>query len=398
MAQKPPAPIPVFSFVDDQGVRYQIEGRDDVRAFVQEEESFWAGVTHSLLDQSWVSMLQEWISIGLTALETGHPYERPAESGVMRAGDRLVSVADLESQNEFRRVIFQYQLGMRPTRTSAFATELNETKRIDNDARRLGLIRKIVADFLLANSDMNFKETVKDARELSAVLDEAIVAAKAENEAMRGTLSRVSAQIQEAKLFSDHADRQVEAAGQLLKNFPIRLANECTSAANNAAAQAANTILADKELREPQGFWEGREAGHKRSRGTFLVLFFALCLSAAALISGLAYLLFEPRIGEAHESWTIAFALLGAPGLLAVWVIRMVGKIYTTHQALETDAAERVTMMKAFLALNASNKLTPDDKHLILKALFRPSHQVVEEEPMPSWIDAVFSRVGTQNK
>jgi hypothetical protein len=65
------------------------------------------------------------------------------------------------------------------------------------------------------------------------------------------------------------------------------------------------------------------------------------------------------------------------PAFCGTWILRILGRLLTSYLRLSEDARERKTMVETFLALSkegADGKalLQPEDRHLILKALFRP--------------------------
>jgi hypothetical protein len=58
-------------------------------------------------------------------------------------------------------------------------------------------------------------------------------------------------------------------------------------------------------------------------------------------------------------------------------------RIYLGDQHISNDAAERKTMIMTFLALQKGNVVKPEDRNLILTALFRPGADGIVKEEAP---------------
>jgi hypothetical protein len=118
----------------------------------------------------------------------------------------------------------------------------------------------------------------------------------------------------------------------------------------------------------------------------------------AAIMCSLAYwtLLHAGNDGK-PEAWRVAFA--GLLGVIGVWAVRLFVRMFLSHSHLATDAAERVTMVKTYLALLEGDKLpSDDDRKLILQALFRPaSDGIVKDEGLPHPVLEALTRLGGRN-
>ena len=87
---------------------------------------------------------------------------------------------------------------------------------------------------------------------------------------------------------------------------------------------------------------------------------------------------------SAIATWRLGSFLLLAT--LAFWVLRLLVRIFLSNLHLENDAAERVTMVKTYLALIRDGKLSSDSENLkaVLAALFRPTGDgIVKDEGIP---------------
>ncbi|WP_298011594.1 DUF6161 domain-containing protein [uncultured Aquabacterium sp.] len=86
----------------------------------------------------------------------------------------------------------------------------------------------------------------------------------------------------------------------------------------------------------------------------------------------------------AATTWRLGSFILLAT--LAFWVLRLLVRIFLSNMHLENDAAERVTMVKTYLALISEGKLNGDSENLkaVLAALFRPTGDgIVKDEGIP---------------
>ena len=85
----------------------------------------------------------------------------------------------------------------------------------------------------------------------------------------------------------------------------------------------------------------------------------------------------------APEAWK--FSVLVLVGVLGIWVVRLVIRMWLSHAHLATDADERVTMVQTYLALLEDGKMTKDeDRALVLTPLFRPAADgLVKDEGLP---------------
>ena len=78
--------------------------------------------------------------------------------------------------------------------------------------------------------------------------------------------------------------------------------------------------------------------------------------------------------------------------------IRLLVRIFLSHLHLENDAAERVTMVKTYLALLRDGSLPKDNSiNTVLAALFRPTGDgIVKDEGLPptamEWITKLGGR------
>lgn len=162
-----------------------------------------------------------------------------------------------------------------------------------------------------------------------------------------------------------------------------------------AMAGLEQTFREKMTLRAPVEYWEGRHAHHTR-RSTILGWSVFGSMSALAGAIGLIanWVLNNLKADGTPEAWRVS--VLALIGVLGVWAVRLIVRMFLSNVHLGTDAAERVTMVKTYLALLEGDKLpSDDDRKLILQALFRPaSDGLVKDEGLPHPALEALTRIG----
>lgn len=66
------------------------------------------------------------------------------------------------------------------------------------------------------------------------------------------------------------------------------------------------------------------------------------------------------------------------------WGGRILTRIYLGNVHLTNDAAERAVLIETYLALNADGGISPEERELMLRTVFRPSTDgVVRDDAAP---------------
>lgn len=81
---------------------------------------------------------------------------------------------------------------------------------------------------------------------------------------------------------------------------------------------------------------------------------------------------------------------------LTIWVMRLIARLFITNLHGYIDAEERAVMTNVFLSLmNNENKVSENDRILILQALFRPSAALGrgDDGAPPHWFDVLTSKI-----
>jgi hypothetical protein len=150
---------------------------------------------------------------------------------------------------------------------------------------------------------------------------------------------------------------------------------------------------------EPAKFWASVAASKTSSWRGWLVAFAILVLVPIVIV-----LSFWNPIAKSIEQITststsgISFAGLGlitVPALLYAWLLKNVSKVFLQNLMLADDAAHRRALAITYLGLAENPKLqiTPEDRALILNALFRPiPPHSGDDGPPAGLIDLVKNR------
>ena len=149
------------------------------------------------------------------------------------------------------------------------------------------------------------------------------------------------------------------------------------------------------ELQGPVLYWRGRGREHLKSAknmGWILIVYSVVAI-------GVLYFLFDRAssyLPEAGKDIPIAALFkLGAFTLLvttvAVWIGKVLLRIYLSDRHIAIDAAERRTMIMTYLALTKKKAVEEKDRNLILAAIFRPGADgIVKEDSAP---DTAFATI-----
>lgn len=152
-------------------------------------------------------------------------------------------------------------------------------------------------------------------------------------------------------------------------------------------------VKSEIALKAPVTYWETKAGGHQK-KGTQAGVV-AVLLMIAYVIVALKYSdAAEELVGVGKDINYAGVLITGALVTLAFWLLRLVVRVFLSHQHLETDANERVAMVKTYLALKEAGQAPKDgDLAPILTALFRPANDgIVKDEAMPPVLAEFLTR------
>ncbi len=164
----------------------------------------------------------------------------------------------------------------------------------------------------------------------------------------------------------------------------------------------------DLALLAPTSYWKSRRSSCARQAIGFGVTFLAIIFAALYLFVVIAL----PHLNTsasaslgptgAPSAGAVLLLLIPVlvPAFVTIWILKILGRLFSDNVGLMRDASERQTMVLTFLALmkdgdRESPLVTDQDRILILHALFRPSAVAgVDDSPPVHWFDLLASKVG----
>lgn len=188
----------------------------------------------------------------------------------------------------------------------------------------------------------------------------------------------------------------------------IERAKATWGAINAEWAQLRATYDNSLKLSAPRTYWDGKMQAHARiarswRKGFFvaaLIGLVVLCSSGYAMIHHWANLA-APLQGHA---WVVPVLMVGVPGFMLLWLLRLCGRQWTDHMNREEDARERIVMIETFLALSRSedspNTLADSAQlALVLGAIFRAGPGFGSDDSPPAGVlEAVIAKLGASSR
>lgn len=151
-----------------------------------------------------------------------------------------------------------------------------------------------------------------------------------------------------------------------------------------------NTFSQFMQLRAPVDYWTGKGSEHQTEKtkayenlrnyfiGLIIVLLIAF-VGAGFLVASI-----HNAANEPVALYVLISAGLAILSTIGFWIGRLLTKLYLSQNHLKTDAEERATMIKTYLALTEKGAASDADKQIILGSIFRPTADgIVKDEGPP---------------
>lgn len=153
--------------------------------------------------------------------------------------------------------------------------------------------------------------------------------------------------------------------------------------------QTYETFLA---LDAPAGYWKERA---KENRWTAAFAFAVFVVSFLGLGGVVYYNWPSLKLALSNDKGVIELgtAILIAPIIIsAMWLLRMISKVFLTGLTEAVDADQREVMVKTFLALtkDPNTKMADAERLMILQALFRSSGAKGDDEMPTNFLEAAL--------
>lgn len=151
----------------------------------------------------------------------------------------------------------------------------------------------------------------------------------------------------------------------------------------------------EMRLRASEKFWDAKRKINARRATTALAEFIGGGVASVIALSGL-FIFLADQLPPAEGISPMHLLAFGAPVVFVLWMLRILATRYRTNTAMADDAEERMAMVKTFKALEYEEKVSDEERIVILQALFRPHDRAPSEGvPNPVW-EAVIKRVGAE--
>jgi len=367
----------VSEFVCRDGKRLQFEGGEDLAAWLAEEQERLQWITGKDAHRDW-SQLK-------TVMQEGWNAVRAA----IKSGDEAAMLSALEN---------------------AYGASGSVVR--SDSAEGVVLCRLAAQDSHAANAVLAILRGAapKNKRSGNHIEDGYYAAAAMTASVVQSATGVLSGELESLR---QRSETQVERGAKLGASFERDLAGWRTKAAGlvqsqeesfaelllewrrraEALVQDAGTKFEDTQryfktelgLRAPVMYWESEAQRGEVGARIWGGLFFMVLVTAVVVLVLSADSL--RQFVEVQEAGAAArLAILVAGGTLVFWLLRMVARIFLSNYHRSKDAAERVTMLKTFLALLQEERIERDMLPLVLGAVFRPGATgIVKDDAAPEY-------------
>jgi hypothetical protein len=212
--------------------------------------------------------------------------------------------------------------------------------------------------------------------------------------------------VDEWRRLSDEASRSTEASNSASAQQRKELAqqwftlseriNRGVEAAVQSIQKTENTYKEQMHLQAAVDYWTSKADVHRKAeRASRRLLVRYTLIAPLGLIAFLVGLSVAVGVmGSADTGAYIKFGAIGAIATtIALWIARVLLRIFLSERHLLTDAEERITMIKTYLALANESKVDAADRALVLAPLFRSAADgIVKEEGPDASLAGIIAR------
>lgn len=146
-------------------------------------------------------------------------------------------------------------------------------------------------------------------------------------------------------------------------------------------------------LQKPIDYWREKKTAHVTLAKRFAWASVIVLLLFGIGLGSLIYWVFGslgPNDNPKH--WQVGVTIVAA--FFVIWIVRVLVRMFLSHQHLAADAAERVTMVQTYLSLSLEGQgVAPADRTVILQQLFKSaSDGLVKDDAAPPGLLEIASR------
>ena len=188
------------------------------------------------------------------------------------------------------------------------------------------------------------------------------------------------------------AQQEIRAAEALGEKFFRKVVNQKIEHSKRMQT-IEDTFTTKIALEASEKYW-GKVQDEKRDAALKAGWFFTalVVLGIPVLI---AYFGYVPQKfpGVPWDEWQTQLFFFGLPVFGLVWAIRLVSMRYMANTEIADDARTRVAMLSAFVALEKEEKVSAEERLVILEALFRPRSAIAGGDTVPHPMMAIAYRI-----
>lgn len=213
-----------------------------------------------------------------------------------------------------------------------------------------------------------------------------------------GTRQQIVELIKENDTFGTSIQRNKENLEKHIKSTN----SEIESYKNQKQDELNNYIEASKreqQLKEPIRFWEENKDFHSRRSYVYgIAALFSIVVTMIFLALSATSVVGEEQT-FASINWT-KFGLVVFFTSLAIWVTRILVRLYLSHNHLELSSQEKIVMSKAYLAFIAEGgATTSEQQQLVLQAIFKPNATgIVSDDAAPPTLLEIVNQLAKLRK
>lgn len=378
----------------DKGGQFEFKNPDDLNAWLAEEVAKWQWMNQIPQAQSGPvafgqiqgqinSLIQQWRQVidDPTAAQTPiASIKNSIESSVSAQGFWLSS-----SENGSFLLKLKEERG--PTAAAGAYVALGGAYSPQNQSLHPQFIDGVIEAFLYKNEI-----------EWSATLHrEALEKLKHQYSGNIADQKRKAEQLAETnELLNSHFSKSLkEKSAQMdqLHEDQIKAFEELTDEHKKNIETIEETYNQKLALLKPVQYWDNRRKGHNKKAIVYAI---ACTIIGVGLFGGLGWVAYELflniKVGEQPKVWQMGVFAVAA--FFAIWIERILVRLFVSNIHLATDAEERVTMLQTYLSIiREGSEFAPDEKLLILERLFHPATDgMIKDDGAPPTFVELLSR------
>ncbi|MCX9145916.1 DUF6161 domain-containing protein [Erythrobacter sp. WG] len=365
------------------GPSYSFENWDDLIALLRKEASYWEwlGGDHTNPNGAGRSIRDQWSSMISTAIERQNRGSNIGEAHQIVSD--LISGSLPHHEGEVGALILDIrsQVGEAEAAwAAAFATSRISLEQVRSPVALRGVMLTAFPDFREAASlETRLRQERANYRNSLRSAMQSVQAFQAESEddwhALLGRARGLGMRVLR------HSRDRWNESGRLWS----KRADDAVASIRNTE----NTYSQFMQLRAPVDYWTGKSTDHSTQKATayenlrnyFIGL--TLLLLAAFVSAGCLVVSVHDAENEPVALYVLISAGLAVLSTIGFWIGRLLTKLYLSQHHLKTDADERATMIKTYLALTEKGAASDADKQIILGALFRPTADGIVRDDGP---------------